>query len=193
MNNIYQVQTRTERKENGVPVPHLWESRALAVFQPKLVILRTEPSIDASIRTFLPSKFVSSLVPRQSSNHLWLFYFSFWLFGASVLRVELELTVCDREENDQTHNYWLDLLAELRAWIRTRSWPRCRPTSTPSSLRTQVRSGGPTSRIFWPWPPHSTCPSLSTPWLRVGFWWPPRPCSPPGSSFFPGTLERHYS
>ena len=42
--------------ENRVPVPHLWESRVIEVFQPKLVIFRAEPSIDASIRTCVPSK-----------------------------------------------------------------------------------------------------------------------------------------
>ena len=33
-------------------------------FQPRLVIFRAEPSIDASIGTFVPSKCVSSLVPQ---------------------------------------------------------------------------------------------------------------------------------
>ena len=42
---------------------------AVEVFQPRLVIFRAEPSIDASIRTFVPSKCVSSLVPRQSSTN----------------------------------------------------------------------------------------------------------------------------
>ena len=34
-----------------------------------LVIFRAEPSIDALIRTFVPSKCVLSLVPRQSSTN----------------------------------------------------------------------------------------------------------------------------
>ena len=42
---------------------------AVEVFQPRLVIFRAEPSIDASIGTFVPSKCVSSLVPRQSSTN----------------------------------------------------------------------------------------------------------------------------
>ena len=37
-------------------MPHLWERQFKEVFQPKLMIFRAVPSIDASIRTCVPSK-----------------------------------------------------------------------------------------------------------------------------------------
>ena len=49
-------------------MPHLWERGGIEVFQPKLVIFRAEPDIDASIRTYVPSKRVSSYLPDISDD-----------------------------------------------------------------------------------------------------------------------------
>ena len=61
------------RTDNGVPVPHLWERGGVEVFQPKLVIFRAEPDIDASIRTCVPSKHVSSqILANHPQTFQWL-------------------------------------------------------------------------------------------------------------------------
>ena len=58
-----------ENREQSSSAPFVGKLGQVEVFQPRLVIFRAEPSIDASIRTFVPSKCVSSLVPRQSSTN----------------------------------------------------------------------------------------------------------------------------
>ena len=61
------------RTENGVPVPHFWERGGIEVFQPKLVIFRAEPDIDASIRTCVPSKRVlSQILANHPRTFQWL-------------------------------------------------------------------------------------------------------------------------
>ena len=60
-------------------MPHLWESWGIEVFQPKLVIFRVEPSIDASIRTYVPSKRVSSYLPDDISDDEVAGLMAYWI------------------------------------------------------------------------------------------------------------------
>ena len=63
------VLSSDENRERSSSAPFVGKLGQVEVFQPRLVIFRAEPRIDALIRTFVPSKCVSSLVPRQSSTN----------------------------------------------------------------------------------------------------------------------------
>ena len=85
---------------------------AVEVFQPRLVIFRAEPSIDASIRTFVPSKCVSSLVPRQSSTN-----FSMTAPGAMNNHIQAKSVCPARESNPRPSAFRADALTTtLRGW-----------------------------------------------------------------------------